>query len=195
MVLASVVSWVMGTNRSGVPGEAGGLHQFLGGRRAPQPLVEQRGRPSEPVEVGGPVERHPDRPPMTRNRGLDGLPDPPDGIRNELDAPVRVELPRGGHESEVPLTDEVHEGDPAVLELLGHRDHEAHVVPGQFFLGFHVTPEGTARQGGLLLDGEQGDSADLLEVEIQTLPAFIDRPGKLRGVPAPRPAGPLLGWH
>ena len=132
---------------------------------------------------------------MAGNRRLNGLPDPPDRIRDELDPAVRIELPRGRHEPEVALTDEIHQRNSAVLELLGDRDHETHVVPGQLFLRVHLAPVGATRQGRLFLDGEQGNPADLLEIKIQAFAPFVGRPGELRGARAPRPAGPLLGWH
>jgi hypothetical protein len=178
-----------------VTGEPRRLDQFLRGRRPAEPLGKQCRGSAEPIEVGRSIERHPDRTAVTRDGRLNRLPDPPDGVGDELDAPVRIELPRGGHQAQVPLPDEIHERDPAVLELLGHRDDETHVVPRQLLLRFLVTTEGTTRQRRLFLHGEQGNPADLLEIEIQALAAFVDRSGELGRAPAPGPAGPLLGWH
>ena len=114
---------------------------------------------------------------MPRDGRLDRLPDPPDRIGDELDPPIRIELPGRGHETDVPLADQVHEGDTAVLELLGDRDHEPHVMPGELFLSFDIALDGTPGQRRLLLHREQGDAADVLEVEIQALAPFVDRLG------------------
>src|SRR5688572_9182735 len=100
---------------------------------------------------------------MPRDGRLNRLPDPPDRVADELDAPVRVELSGRGHEPQIALADEIHERDPTVLELLGYRNHEPDIVPRKLFLGLDVALEGTPGQGRLLLHGEERDTADLLE--------------------------------
>ena len=57
----------------------------------------------------------------------DRLPDPPRGIRRELEAAPVVELVDGAHETDVALLDQVQERKPSVHVLLGHRDDEAQV--------------------------------------------------------------------
>jgi hypothetical protein len=127
---------------------------------------------------------------VTRDGRLDGLPDPPDGVGNELDAAVGIELPGRGHEAQVALADEVHERDPPVLELLGHADHEPHVVPGQLFLGRDVAAERLASQFHLLVAGKERNAADFLEVQVQTFPPLIYRLGDLGG----SNSTPLPAW-
>ena len=163
-----------------VTGEPGGLHQLLGRGRPTEPLGQQRRRPAQPVEVRRPVQRHPHRPAVPGDGRLNRLADPPDRVGDELDAAVGVELPGRRHEADVALADQIHERDAAVLELLGHRDDEPHVVAREPLLRLHVALERTPGQRRLLLDLEQGDPADLLEVEIQALAPLVDRPGKLR---------------
>jgi hypothetical protein len=53
-------------------------------------------------------------------------------------------------------------------------------MSGQLFLGLDVATKRTPGQRRLLLQFEEGDSADLLEIEVQALPAFVDSPRKLR---------------
>ena len=128
---------------------------------------------------------------MPGDCGLDRLPDPPHRIGDELDPPVRIELPGGGHQTHVPLADQVHQRHAAVLELLGHRDHEPNVMPGELLLRLYVPLERTPGHRRLLLHRQQGDTADLLEIEIQALPSLVD--GLSQGSwPSPTPTG-LLG--
>src|SRR5829696_2839712 len=75
--------------------ETGELRKLLGARLAVELLAQDLGRLDDARQVGGAVERHAHRPPLTRESGEDGLPDPPHGVGDELDALIRVELPRG----------------------------------------------------------------------------------------------------
>src|SRR4029453_15300576 len=72
------------------------------------------------------------------------------------------------------------ERPPAVLELLGHRHDEPHVVARQLLLGGHIALERLPRELHLLLAVEEGDPADLVEIEGQTLTAFINCTSDLR---------------
>ena len=166
--------------------ETGGLHQLLGRGHPAQLLGEQGGHPSQPAQIGSAVEREANRPAMPRDGRLNGLANPPDRIGDELHPPVRIELPGRGHQPHIPLADQVHERDAPVLELLGHRDHEPHVVPGKLFLGLDIALDRTPRQRRLLLHGEQGDAADVLQVEIEALAPLVGRlghGGRLRPAP------------
>src|SRR5687767_4604924 len=95
--------------------KAGGARQLLGSWHAAESILEQRGGPAKPAQVGGAVERYADRTTMAGDGSLDRLPDPPHCIRDELDPAIRIKLPRGGHQAEVPLANEIHERDAAVL--------------------------------------------------------------------------------
>ena len=115
---------------------------------------------------------------------------------SRLRSAVRIELPRRGHETEVALADQIHERNAAILKLLRHRDHKAHVVPGELLLSLDIALERAPRQRRLLLDGEEGDTADLLEVEVQAFTALVDRLGQLsRPGCAPTPARSLGHRH
>src|SRR5690349_15950449 len=130
---------------------------------------------------------------MPSDRGLNRLTDPPYSVRDELDAAVRIELPGRGHQTKVALTNQIHERHPPVLELLGNRDHEAHVVPRQLLLGLDVPSERATRQGSLLLNLEERNPADLLKVEVEALASLVGRSGKRLRARPPGPAGTLLG--
>ena len=147
----------------------------------PSCSVQQSRGAAQPVEVGGPIERNAHRPAMPGDGGLNRLPDPPHRVGDELDAAIGIELPGGGHETQVALPDEVHQGNPAVLEFLGHRDHEANVVARQPLLGLDIAAERQAGECRLLHDRQEWNPADLLEIEIQALAPLIGRSGKLRG--------------
>src|SRR5690606_1526778 len=127
------------------------------------------GGAAQAAQVGGAVERHPNRTPVARDGGLHRLADPPDGVRDEFDSPVRIELPGRGHEAEIALADQVHQRNAAVLELLGYGHDEAHVVPSQLLLGKYVPAERLPGKLHLLLAGEEGDPTDLIQVKVQAL--------------------------
>ena len=63
---------------------------------------------------------------------------------------IGIEFPGRSHEAQIAFPDEIHQRDAAILELLGDRDDEAHVVAGQLLLGVHVASERPARYGHLL---------------------------------------------
>jgi len=112
--------------------------------------------------------------------GLDRLTNPPDRVRNKLHATIGIEFPGGGHQTEVTLADEIDQRHAPILELLGYRNHEPHIVASQPFLGSHVALERLAGKLHLLLTIEEGDPTDLVQVEVETLTAFIDCTSDLR---------------
>src|SRR3954462_146244 len=103
---------------------------------------------------------------MARDGGLHRLADPPDGVRDKLDAPIGIELSGRRHEPKVPLADQIDERYPTVLELLGYRDDESDVVAREPFLGGHIALERLARELHFLFAVEEGDPADLVEIEV-----------------------------
>ena len=107
---------------------------------------------------------------------------------------VRIELPGGGHQPEVPLADQIDQRHAAVLELLGDRDDEPHVVARQLLLGGHVAPERLPGQLHLLVTGEQRDPADFVEVQVETFATLVDRLGDL-GRPNRAPLSAWLHRH
>ena len=107
--------------------QPGGGGDFLRGRLPLQLLAQLLGAADDAGEICGAVERHPDGAALPGQRGEDGLADPPDGVGDELDALVGVELPGRGEEPDVAFADQIGEREPAVLVFLGDRDDEAEV--------------------------------------------------------------------
>jgi hypothetical protein len=83
------------------------------------------------VKRAGPVQRDPDNAALL-SEGLEyGLPNPPHGITDELDALGFVELVGGANETEVALVDQIEERDPLVLILFGDRHDKPEVRADQ----------------------------------------------------------------
>ena len=129
---------------------------------------------------------------MLGEGGQDRLADPPDGVADELDAVVGIELPGRRHQPHVPLLDQVQEGHPPVLVLLGHGDHEAEVGADQQVKGPLVARAGAPGDPLLLVGAQQRVPAQVVQVEVQGIPDLA------RGRPVGRStvSGHLLteGW-
>src|SRR5690606_36331588 len=96
-------------------GEIQLVGDLLDGRLAAKLLEQDGGPPADAVQGPGAVERDADDAALLREGLEDRLPDPPDGVGDELDALGLVELPGGADEAEVALVDEVPERDALVL--------------------------------------------------------------------------------
>ncbi len=105
--------------------------------------------------------------PVAGERRQNGLADPPDGVGDELDALVRIELPRGGEQADIALADQVGEGQPAVLVLLGHRDDEAQVAFHQLLHRLVIAGAHLPRDRDFLLRGEERGLADLVQILVE----------------------------
>src|SRR5690554_356844 len=119
-----------------VMGEVELLGDLLDSRLAAELLEQGRGPPADLVERAGAVERDAYDAALFRERLEYGLPDPPHGVGDELDALGLVEFPGGPDEAEVALIDEVAERDALVLVLLGDADDEPQVGANEFVEGF-----------------------------------------------------------
>src|SRR5579883_580331 len=91
------------------------------------------------------MDRQPDGPAGVGDASGDGLADPPGGVGRELEALAPVELLDGVHEAEVPLLDQVEQGQAGRLVLLGDGDDQAEVGLHEGLLGLltgeHGSPE------------------------------------------------------
>ena len=118
--------------------------------------------------------------------GQDRLADPPDGVGDELDALIGVELPGRGHQPDVAFADEVGEREPAILVFLRHRDDEAQIALDQLLHGLFVARPHLPGDGDLLLGGEQRGLAHLEEVLVEDIAVGVVDAEALGGL-APRP--------
>ena len=139
------------------------------------------------AEACGPVARQTDQGRLLVERPADGLADPEGGVGRELEALAPVELVHGVLQAEVALLDQVQQLHARRERVAaGDADHEAEVGPDEPVLRCVGSGDGAAdltavltgltsaacRHPGLdelgelalLLGGEQGDHADLVEV-------------------------------
>src|SRR5713226_6601405 len=102
----------------------------------PPNLLEQAARhPRQLVDHLNHVYRNADRSRLVSEGTGDGLPDPPVGVRGELETLVVVELLDRTDQAHVALLDQIQEAEAAAEVLLGDRDHQAKVGLGQALLG------------------------------------------------------------
>ena len=119
---------------------------FLDRRGAAELLCEGGIDAGEFGEVGILIERNSNRSRLLR-QGLEyGLADPPDGVRNEFDALVRVELlDRLPPQPLVADAHELCESQATALVLLHIRDNEPEIRRYESFSGFFVPGSGPPR--------------------------------------------------
>ena len=167
--------------------------QLLLGRVAAELLVQDPPGALQLVDLLDQVDRQPDGPALVGHRPGDRLPDPPRRVRRELEALGVVELLHRPDQAEVALLDQVQERQPVAGVALGQRDDQPQVGLQQVLLGpaavggqrLQVAALGRGQLGGrvaeqvvgvetgldalgqldLLLGVEQGDLADLVEVD------------------------------
>ncbi len=135
---------------------------------------------------------------LVGHRAGEGLPDPPGGVRRELEALGVVELLDRADQPEVALLDEVGQTHPATGVLLGDADDQAQVGLEHVLLGLLALPDDVLQVGlelrgdlaalreslrgeqaglhgtgelDLHLGGQQRHPADLVEVEPQDVDA------------------------
>jgi len=98
----------------------------------------------------------------------DRLPDPPDGVADELGPPRRIEVPRRPEQPDVPLAHEIVERQAHAGVPPGRLDHEAEVGLDQTVVGGVVPRLALAlAEGALLVPIEGGESADFEQVALQ----------------------------
>src|ERR671919_244905 len=87
------------------------------------------------------VDRQPDRPPPVGDGPGDGLPDPPRGVRGELESPAPVEQLDGAHQAEIAVLDQVEQREALALVLPGHRNHQPEVRQDEPLAGLAGLPD------------------------------------------------------
>lgn len=104
---------------------------------------------------------------MAGQRRQDGLADPPDRVRDELDALIGIELPRGGEQANIAFADQVNEGQAAILVLLGDRDDESQIALDEFLERVRITRANLAGDVDFLVPLEQRVRGDFVEVLVE----------------------------
>ena len=112
------------------------------------------------------MDRDTDSTGLVRDGTGDRLTDPPRCIRRELEALGVVELIHGLDESEVAFLDEVEELHTAADIALRDADDQSQVGLGQFLLRLFIALRNTDGEFDLLFRREQGDPADLFEIDL-----------------------------
>src|SRR5206468_3963200 len=95
-VEANVAAVEGGERLHDLDGEAGELRGLFGHRLATELLPKNLGALDDARELGRAIERQAYGAALFRERGENGFVHPPDGIRDELDALIWIELSRGG---------------------------------------------------------------------------------------------------
>src|SRR5256714_6386138 len=95
-----------------------------------------------------------------------------DGIRDEFDALRLVEFVGRPNEAEVPLVDQIREGDTLILILFGDGHDESEIRPDQSIECLLVILPDTLRELHFLLATDEGKDADVPEVLIER--SFVD---------------------
>ena len=121
-----------------------------------------------PLEVGD-VHRDPDRARAVLHAALHRLPDPPGGIRRELEATPPVELLHGADEPDHAFLDEVEKRQAVSLVPLGDRHDEPEVRVDHALLRLEVSALDPLRELDLLLGGQERVAADLVEEELEAV--------------------------
>jgi hypothetical protein len=115
------------------------------------------------------VDGQADRAARVGDAAGDGLTYPPGGVGGELEALAPVELLDGVHQAQVALLDEVEEGQPGGLVLLGDGDDQAQVRLDERALGVHALGVDPAQLAAARL----GDAGALpLEVQARLVPGL-----------------------
>src|ERR671923_2595191 len=163
--------------------------------RLPAEVLEQLALdPDQLVDRLHHVHGDPDRPGLIGDGPGDGLPNPPRGVRRELEALRVVELLHGADQAEVPLLDQVEEEHPPADVPFGDRHDEAEVRLDQLLLGQLAIPLDLAKEVvGLLarsgsprlrrgLPPDPLDLAELLQLMPADLRHELDHLGQLLAV-------------
>ncbi|KAF5038643.1 hypothetical protein DSECCO2_552110 [anaerobic digester metagenome] len=124
-------------------------------------------------QLVGSVQRQPHSPAFFINGLHDGLTNPPNGVTDEVIALVGIELIQSRHQADVSLVDQVNQGYPLILILLGHIHHEAEVGFNHPFAGEFITFLHTLGQCKFLFCTEQRNTVDFFEVHTQDVGIVI----------------------
>ena len=154
------------------------LRQFGCGWWALKLLLQARKRFVDFVDRANLVQRESNNSALLCQGLKNGLANPPNRVRDELETTGFVKPLCGLDEPQVAFVDQIRQRQSLVLVLLGHRDHKSEVGFGQLLQCGLVSCLDLAGEFHLFLRSNQVNTANLLEV-------FVQR----RGLPV----GDLLG--
>src|ERR1035437_10359700 len=158
----------------------------LAKRGLPRELLSQRvGRPVDARKLGDAIRRQAHDVTLTHDGGLNGLPNPPHRIRDETNAPRRVEVSRCGEQADVSLADQVDQRQAAMLVGLGHGDHEAKVAVHERSNRSGIARSGGGTQCALLGRGQQREPPDVAQVAVNACATTARGGGGGRALGAP----------
>ena len=145
-------------------GDAQVLADLEKGRLAAQLLDQRPGGTGDPVDGLNHMDRNADGAGLVRHSPGDGLANPPGGVGGELVALGVVEFLHGLQKAHVALLDQIQQLHAPAQVVLGHGDYQAEIGFHHAFFGLFVAFGDAFGQLQLLLGGEQGDLADLLQI-------------------------------
>src|SRR5439155_7056933 len=136
-------------------------------------LLQQTARSfADAMKSAGAVQGDTDDSRLLGQRLKDGLANPPNRVRNELDPLRLVELVRSANEAEVALVDQIGERDALILIFFRDRDDESEIGSYQGIEGFLVILSDKLRELDFFLTTDEGKDADVPEVLIER--SFVD---------------------
>src|SRR5687767_7876846 len=115
----------------------------------------------------GAIEWHADDAGLLRQGLQNGLTNPPDRVRDELDALRLIELVSSPDESEVALVDEIGERDALILVLLRDGHDEAKIGAHELIERLLIIHADALREPHLFVAGDQRINADVAEVLVE----------------------------
>src|SRR6185437_8032492 len=148
-------------------------------------LVSERVGPAlHAIQLSSAAHGNAHRAAVVGDRLYDRLPDPPDRVRDELDAVRVVELLSGANEAEVAFVDQIGQRNAVVLVALGDRHDEAQIGADESVERLRVAGANAAGELGFLVSREQRVGANLVQVGRQRIAAgqiVVARGGGNRG--------------
>src|SRR5450432_12652 len=155
--------------------DSGDVRDLARSRLARELLAKHGDRLDDAREIGGAIQGDAHRSTLARERGENGLANPPDGVRAELDALIGIELSSGGHQPDVPFADEIDEWHAAVLILLRDGYDEAKVSSNELLHRVVLSDPDAAGKCFLAVRGEQRKSAYFGEILVENVAIALRR--------------------
>src|SRR5437764_8492077 len=140
------------------------LGQFCLGRLPSQVLLQARPQARESREGIAQVHREPDGAPLVGDGAGDGLADPPEGMRAELESPRSVKFLDGAQQTQVALLNKVFQWQALSLIAFGNAHHQLQVGLDELLPDLRVACLDALGHVLFLLGGKPSPDADLTQV-------------------------------